>query len=131
MLFICLALFAVLARALPPVISRISSGGAAAPNQTIVLAGVGLAGAHARLCPLAAGAAAPCLALPAIASSWDGGLKFTLPADATAIGAFAVSACSAAGHFYQPLERRLRRRRADAHAAGARARDAVRQPQHL
>jgi hypothetical protein len=56
-----------------PLLSHISSGGAAAPNDTVVLAGSALANASAHLCPLRGGGA--CLTLPAQPSSWDGGLK--------------------------------------------------------
>ena len=96
MLRISLALLAAAtaaAAAAGPVISHVSSGRAAAPNQSFVLAGAGLAGASARLCPLRGGGA--CLVLPPQPSSWDGGLKVTLPADSRGIGAFSLSACPA------------------------------------
>ena len=83
--------FGALAAPPSPVISRVSSAGAAAPNDTIIISGAGLAGAVARLCPLRG--TAPCLSLPGQPSSWDGGLHVTLPANESAIGAFSVSAC--------------------------------------
>lgn len=80
---------------LPPVISRVSSGGAASPNTTFVIAGAGLfPGTYAHLCPLSG--TTPCLTLPPQPSSWEGGVKVTLPADATGIGAWEVSVCTLA-----------------------------------
>jgi hypothetical protein len=87
-----LALALALAASAQPIISRVSSGAAAAPNDTIVLAGVGLANCSALLCPLSG---LPCLSLPPQPSSWDGGLKFTLPA-ASAPAAYSVAACCGA-----------------------------------
>ena len=74
-----------------PVISRLSSGGCAARNETLIISGAGLAGGTALLCPLSGGA--PCLSLPGQPSSWEGGLKVTLPS----VGAFSLAVCNAAG----------------------------------
>lgn len=85
-----------LAAALPPIISRVSHGGAAAPNDTLVISGAFLDGGTAILCPLdPAAGGGPCLALPAQPSSWAGGLKVTLPP--TSVGAFSLAVCSPAG----------------------------------
>ena len=92
MLSSLLLLLLLLPAAAQPVISRVSSGSAAAPNDTVVLAGVGLDSAAAVLCPLSA-PFTPCLTLPAQPSSWDGGLKFTLPPAPSSIGAFSIAAC--------------------------------------
>jgi hypothetical protein len=83
------------AAAAQPVISRISAGGAAAPNDTMVLLGAGLSGCTVSLCPLAG--SEPCLSLPAQPTSWDGGLKFTLPPAPSSVGAFSVSVCGPSG----------------------------------
>lgn len=76
-----------------PLIFRVSAGGSAAGNDTIIISGTHLAGASARICPLRGGGG--CATLPPASSSWEGGLKVTLPPSTT--GAFSLAACSSAG----------------------------------
>jgi len=64
----------------------------AAPNDTFIVSGVGLAAATVLLCPLRGAPA--CFAAPLAAPAWDGGAKVTLPAPPRA---FSVRACAAGG----------------------------------
>ena len=80
--------------ATPPVIARLSGGGVG-PNETLLIQGTGLSGGSARLCPVRGGL--PCVTLPGAPTSWDGGLKVTLPADPQYAAAFSVAVCSPGG----------------------------------
>lgn len=89
-----LALSALPSGAAVPVISRLSGGGVG-PNETLLIQGTGLAGGSARLCPIQGGG--PCVNIPAAPSSWDGGLKATLPASPAFAAAFTVDVCAPGG----------------------------------
>lgn len=88
------ALSAAHLAAAAPVISRLSAGGVG-PNETLLIQGTGLAGGSARLCPIRG--SGPCVDIPAAPSSWDGGLKATLPASPAFAAAFSVTVCSPGG----------------------------------
>lgn len=71
-----------------PLLFRVSKFGA--PNETVLINGVGLAAASVSLCPLRGPPS--CQDAPLAAASWDGGLKVTLPSPPRA---WSVRACVA------------------------------------
>ena len=69
-----------------PLLFRVSKY--AAPNETVVINGVGLSSASVSLCPLRGPPS--CQVVPLAAASWDGGLKVILPSPPRA---WSVNAC--------------------------------------